>query len=283
MTLIGFTLQIYNPQKSIAFYTNTLGMQLVKEETKESTTTYSFSFPKSFVKLQLKYNAQLAKKIYTQKPLDNYWKYSLFVPNNLKTEEEFLKLKHPIGEPFQFEEIGYLAHTQDLENHQIEFIQTTFKGNSATDNTSSSTNTPALGLLTIRTKDPIKTIKMYEDLLDLKLFVRMQVNRGNGFTLYFLGSKNLKVPNPDIDAIENREWMYQQKHLFIEVQQYWGNEQDSSFSLNTLEDQGLQTINFKGSLQQIIPKLETQNIPYERKKNHIYFQSIDKHLIQISE
>ena len=66
--------------------------------------------------------------------------------------------------------------------------------------------------------------------MDLKLLVRMYVKRGAGFTLYFLGDKKLQPPNPDIDAIENREWMYQQSHLFIEIQHYWSSEFDDEFS-----------------------------------------------------
>ncbi|WP_290672028.1 hypothetical protein [Kordia sp.] len=62
-------------------------------------------------------------------------------------------------------------------------------------------------MFTIRTKDPLKIIAFYENILDLKLFVRMYVDRGIGFTLYFLGDKNLQAPNPDIDALENIEWM----------------------------------------------------------------------------
>ncbi|MGB0870598.1 MAG: VOC family protein [Flavobacteriales bacterium] len=277
MKLQSFTLQIFEPEQTLSFYTQVLGFKQVNEFTENNVTYYNLCFKNTDFHIQLKYSPLLEKAHYKEAPTDNYWKYSLFVDDIQKAYQHFSHHNMTIGEPFQFGDIGYLAHTKDVENHQIEYIQKTFKQN-APITTNEST---ALGLLTIRTKDPIKIIKFYEDILDLKLFVRMYVNRGRGFTLYFLGNKNLEAPTPDIDAIENREWMYQQSHLFIEIQHFWNSEYDLDFDLNNNKTNGLQSINFYGDIAVIKERLQTYNITFQEAKGNITFETIDKHVISI--
>lgn len=277
MKLQSFTLQIFEPEQTLSFYTQVLGFKQLNEFTENNVTYYNLCFENTDFHIQLKYSPLLEKAHYKEAPTDNYWKYSLFVDDIQKAYQHLTHHNMTIGEPFQFGDIGYLAHTKDVENHQIEYIQQTFL-----QNTPITTNeSTALGLLTIRTKDPIKIIKFYEDILDLKLFVRMYVNRGRGFTLYFLGNKNLEAPTPDIDAIENREWMYQQSHLFIEIQHYWNSEYDLDFDLNNNKTNGLQSINFSGDIAVIKERLQTNNITYQESKGNITFETIDKHIITI--
>lgn len=277
MDLQSFTLQIFEPKQTISYYTNVLGFRLLNEFSENDTTYYNLCFENTNIHIQLKYTASLQKIDYQQVATDNYWKYSLFVDDIQKVYKELQNQNYVINEPYQFGDIGYLAHTTDPENHQLEFIQKTFKQNTPTfflekENT-------ALGLLTIRSKDPIKSITFYEDILDLKLFIRMYVDRKNGFTLYFLGNKDLKALHPDIDAIENREWMYQQEHLFIEIQHYWNSEYDNSFVLNTSKENGLQSINFKGDINLLKKRLITNNVSFNEKESAITFESIDGHTI----
>ncbi len=277
MDLQSFTLQIFEPKQTISYYTDVLGFRLLNEFSENDTTYYNLCFENTNIHIQLKYTASLQKTDYQQVATDNYWKYSLFVDNIQKIYKELQGQNYVINEPYQFSDIGYLAHTTDPENHQLEFIQKTFKQNTPTSFLEKE-NT-ALGLLTIRSKDPIKSITFYEDILDLKLFVRMYVDRKNGFTLYFLGNKDLKVFSPDIDAIENREWMYQQEHLFIEIQHYWNSEYDNDFVLNASQDNGLQSINFKGDLDLLKERLKKNRISYQEEKEKVAFKTIDNHII----
>ncbi|WP_074408459.1 hypothetical protein [Aquimarina megaterium] len=164
-------------------------------------------------------------------------------------------------------------HAKDIENYQIEFIQKTFKQNTPSYLKTSKTyplyQLPTMGLITLRTTDPIKSIRFYESFFGMKLLVRMYVNRSNGFTLYFLGDNNLVVPNPDIDAIENREWMYQQNSTFIELQYYWGSEHQKGFKLQTIEDE---PIGFAGV------KFETRDLKKIEKDFLINNISINPHV-----
>lgn len=276
MKLRSFTLQIYNPEETLNFYKNVLGFSLVNEFTEGSITYYDLGFNNPEYYIRLKYNSETQNTLYQEKSIHNYWKYSLFVDNIQEAYQNIVDHNCKIGEPFQFGEIGYLSHTVDTENHKIEYIQKTFKQNKEI----ATKERTALGLLTIRTKDPIKIIKLYEEVLDMKLFVRMYVQREKGFTLYFLGDKNLQAPNPDIDAIENREWMYQQSHLFIEIQHFWNSEYDD-FKLESTNQTGLQTINFSGNLDNLQERLSSNNIAFQKKNNKIVFNTIDNYIIEV--
>lgn len=283
MKFTGFSLHISNPEVTIPFYLDILGFDLVNESIQGNKTIFTIRNAQQSHTLDLVYDSENSEGVYTQYPDDNYWKFSLFVGDILRTQQQLNSNKHTTKEAYQFGQIGYLMHTADLERHQVEFIQKTFKENTkaiAPDNTYFLKEQPILGLLTIRTKDPIQSIRFFEGVLDLKLLVRMYVNRGKGFTLYFLGDKDLVAPNPAIDAIENREWMYQQNELFIEIQYYWESEYDDSFKLNQ-NSKGLQTINFTGDTTILKTKLSKQNIRFEENDKSITFKSIDDHTIVV--
>lgn len=277
MKLQSFTLQIFEPEQTLAFYINVLGFSLFNEIVINDSTYYNLGFKNTRFYIQLKYTPQLEKTIYQEIATHNYWKYSLFIDDIQKAYRNLQDHNYFIGEPYQFGDIGYLSHTEDTEQHKIEYIQKTFQQNTPVQ----TEETTALGLLTIRTKDSVKIIKFYEDILSMKLFVRMYVDRGRGFTLYFLGDKELEAPNPDIDAIENREWMYQQSHLFIEIQHYWNSEQDDNFTLESTDKNGLQTINFSGNLNTLKQRLSNNNILFEENNNSIAFKTIDSYTILV--
>lgn len=279
MKLRSFTLQIFNPEQTLAFYTNILGFAVLDQFSENNTTYYNLGFKNTDFYIQLKHTPSLKKIEYQEKTTDNYWKYSLFVDDIQKVYRNLKEQNYHIGEPFQFGDIGYLSHTTDNENHKIELIRKTFQQNKLLQTKEEC----MLGLLTIRTKDPIKIIKLYEDILDLKLFVRMYVNRGKGFTLYFLGHKDLQVPSPDIDAIENREWMYQQSHLFIEIQHYWNSEYNDDFFLDSSKENGLQTINFTGNLDILKKRLIANKLAFQENGDKITFETIDHHTIVLTQ
>jgi len=277
MKLQSFTLQIFEPKKTLNFYTTVLGFRLLNKFSENNSIYYNLGFQNQIYFIQLKYTPDLSLTPYQEMALDNYWKYSIFVTDIQKTYQGIQQRGYRIGDPYQFGDIGYLSHTTDNENHNIEFIQKTFKSNPLHTQESN----PSLGLLTIRTKDPVKIVKFYEEVMGLKLYVRMYVDRGRGFTLYFLGHKNLKVPSIDIDAIENREWMYQQSHLFIEIQHYWNSENNPDFYLNASDKNGLRTINFSGNLEILKKRLIANNIVYNEINDEIIFQNIDHHKISV--
>ena len=269
-------------------------MTLKTSRESEAGTVFSLAFQNEQHRLELICPEKEIAEEYAHDAHDNYWKYSLFVNDIQRVYRSLLAHGHEIGTPFQFEKIGYLSHTKDVENYQIEFIQKHFAANTKETLPKKKyplAECPVLGLLTIRTKDPIKIIRFYEDMFQLKLLVRMYVDRGNGFTLYFLGDQDLVPPRVDIDAIENREWMYQQDHLFIEIQHYWGSEYDSDFVLNIPKQNqmGLGAIKFRGGLAALKNRLERSGLQFgevmnkETSLNEIHLQTIDHHQIVVVE
>jgi len=251
MRITSLQLKTQNPVQAITFYTTIFGLTLQEKFENDTGVVYILQFPEGNAHLELLHNPKnTIAENYQQDARDNYWKYSVFV-EDIQQAYRFLKTKGvSSNEPYQFGDIGYLMHTKDQENYQVEFIQKTFQQNTPTDSNTSKfsdeTGSLSLGLLTLRTKDPVKSIQFYERFLGLKLLARMYVDRGSGFTLYFLGRKNLTPPNIDMDALENREWLYHQKEAFIELQYYWGSEHQADFTLqaNHTKQVGLKQIKF---------------------------------------
>ena len=284
MKLRSFRIQIKDGTSSLKFYTEIIGMKLIDTIVSDIGTLFRIGFDDQKYHLELFQAKEVIPEVYKQNLSDNYWKYSLFVADIKRVYKSIHAQEITIGEPTQFGEIGYLAHTKDPDNHEIEFIQQRFEKNTVksepNDNYPLKEN-PKLGLLTIRTKDPVKSIQFYEDIFDMKLFVRMEVNKRNGFTLYFLGHKDLIPPSQNIDSLENREWMYQQNHLFVEIQHYWGTEHNKAFKLKT-NVLGFQSLTFEGDPEILKEKLEKRQIKFQEEVNphnsnkEIHFKSVER-------
>lgn len=262
-------------------------MVLVDTNRNANETSYILEFPNGKTQLELIHDRNGAiTDPYQEKRTDNYWKYSLFVDDIQRVYHNLQDKNHVVGEAYQFGNIGYLSHTKDPENHQIEFIQKTFeKDTPVTENDSRYPllESPVMGLITIRSVDPLRSIRFYEAFFEMKLYVRMYVDRGSGFTLYFLGRKGLNPPNPDMDAIENRTWMYQQNEPFIEIQYYWGSEYATDFVLETDTPLGFRGMVFKSNaMAQFKERFLKSNIPIETSsEGTIKITSPDGHTITI--
>lgn len=278
MKFTGFQLAIQHPEKTVAFYTQVLGMTLHNTEEYNNCVIYTLRFADTKQQLQLLYKRHQSLSSYTHEPRDNYWKFSIFVNDIQAFYQHLTAKKHPISEPHQFADVGYLAHTVDTENHQIELIQKTFK-NSPPNPTLHSNH--VLGLLTLRTRDPMPSIRLFEEVLTMKLHVRMQVASKGGFSLYFLGDKRLTPPSSDIDAPENREWLYQQDHLFIELQHHWGSQHDPDFTLNC-ENKALQQLHFSGNLGPLTERLNHYGTAFKQTAKQIHLKTIDRHIIVVN-
>ena len=64
----------------------------------------------------------------------------------------------------------------------------------------------------------------YQEALGTRLLSH-QLVEPHGFTLYFLASSTQSPPNADIDALENREWLWQRPYTTLELQHFWPGEQ----------------------------------------------------------
>jgi len=115
MKLQSFTLQILEPERTLQFYKNVLGFKLLNEFSMNDSTYYNFYFENTNFYIQLKYTPSLRKIEYKQKPIDNYWKYSIFVNDIQKVYNALQDENYSVNTPFQFADIVYLAILQILK------------------------------------------------------------------------------------------------------------------------------------------------------------------------
>lgn len=300
MSVASLCLKTCNPDLALRFYTEELGFTVAsKTIVPESGAPAGGNSQIAYYQLQAQ-NSPLGAKLYLRHdkeaasgaagyelgPSDSYWKYSLFVDDIQRVATELRSRsaegESAVSEPFQFGDVGYLAHLKDCENYAIELIQRTFKATNTTETTERQPASaeqplaeyplkelPQLGLITLRTADPVRSMQFYQQVCGLKLLVRMYVERGSGFTLYFYGPSHLTPPSSDIDAVVNREWLYQQPELFVELQHYWGSEWQPEFRLDNKADDPYGLAHFtlevdpKTSLQQLRECLAELNLPAE--------------------
>jgi len=153
-----------------------------------------------------------------------YWKTGITVADVDAARDALLRLGVAVSEPQQFLDVGYLCHLADPDGYPIELLQHTFAGR--TSSVPRLAAKPAfasatIAHVTLRVSDPLASIQFYCDRFGLRLLSR-QVIATYGFTLYFLAGTAERAPLPDIDAVGNREWLWQRPYTVLELQHRWG-------------------------------------------------------------
>lgn len=151
---------------------------------------------------------------------DFYWKIGITV-KNLNSAVDFLKQQNwPVTEPRQFKDIGYLCHLCDPQGHVIELLQQGFEGREGAVPSGHPVGAHAtLAHITMRVRD-IATCRTYlEEDLKLRL-MSVQPVPEYGFSLYFFSWNNESLPHPDLQAIENREWLWARPYPLLELQYF---------------------------------------------------------------
>jgi catechol 2,3-dioxygenase-like lactoylglutathione lyase family enzyme len=77
-----------------------------------------------------------------------------------------------------------------------------------------------LGQITLRVKNISACLDFYQDVFGMHLLSR-QIVEPYGFTLYFLASTTANPPSVDIDAVDNREWLWQRPYTTLELHHFW--------------------------------------------------------------
>ena len=157
---------------------------------------------------------------YQHDALDEYWKIGITLPNVDRAFEQLSRAGIAVSRPRQFLDIGYMCHFRDPDGHHIELLQHTFAGRPRT-----SPGNPDLALgggaqigqITLRVTDVDAALAHYQGSLGMRLLSR-QVVAGRDFTLYFLAFTDEMPPNQDIEAIENRPWLWQRPYTTLELQ-----------------------------------------------------------------
>ncbi|MES0882761.1 VOC family protein [Roseibium sp. SCP14] len=211
--LTALSLKVRDPDKLADFYCNILGMH--RTET-DGATAVGYGAPGADLILEPSDKAG----IYNHRQNDRYWKIALTVPDLDLAYTQLTDLGLTITAPHQFRDIAYMSHMSDPEGHVIELIQHSFEGKPHT--AMGDANYPLgggarIGLITLRTDDIETDMARCRDELGMRFLSRQAVS-DLGFDLYFFGVTEETPPNPDVNAVENREWLWQRPYTVLEFQ-----------------------------------------------------------------
>lgn len=163
---------------------------------------------------------------------DGYWKIGVTVADVRRLADRLQSQGWSTSEPAQFRDIGFLCHAQDPDGLTVELLQHTFEENFRP----VAEEVPRLGQVTLRISDPGPSLEFYRS-LGLKLLSVQKVEPYR-FTLYFLAATEDEPPDPDLESVDNREWLWQRPYTTLELQHRW----DSPANPAGAQDLGFQAL-----------------------------------------
>lgn len=159
---------------------------------------------------------------YAPEPTDLYWKIAVSVPDIELACAQLRARGVPCTSPRQFRDVGFLAKVTDPEGFTVELIDHWFEGERPdleVDRTLLGGGAH-LSLVTLRTGD---IAGVETDILEWGMkALSVQAVHPNGFTLYFYAFTDETPPHPDLEAIENRTWVYRRPYSVLEIQHVHG-------------------------------------------------------------
>jgi len=206
--LSSLSLNVNDPERLSVFYRDILGMRPM-----QSGLGYSG------IGVELCLNKLSDPAGYHPGPVDRYWKIAITLPD-LDLAVAWLRGHDvDVSNPHQFRDIARMAHLRDPEGHVIELIQHEFEDTQP--RKKGDPNLPLgggaeIGLITLRTADIETELTQYQS-LGMKYLSR-QALTDIGFDLYFLACTDEVQPDPDVNAVANREWLWQRPYTVLEFQ-----------------------------------------------------------------
>lgn len=151
---------------------------------------------------------------------DLYWKIGITVRDLDHAVAYLHERGWPVSEPRQFRDIGYMAHLNDPAGFAIELLQQGFEGSASPAGGGHPIGGQAiLAHLTLRITDLAAAQRLCEAQLGMRL-MSVQPVPERGFALYFYAWSDEPLPDPDLAAVENREWLWARPYTLLELQ-HW--------------------------------------------------------------
>ena len=202
-------LRVTDTAKTAAFYTDILGMRNVGTA---AAPLLGYEAAECLIALQGGASTRQAAT-----PRDFYWKIGITV-RDLDHAAAFLRRRGwPVSEPRQFRDIGYLCHLSDPQGFTIELLQQGFEGRHGAVGDGHPVGAQAtLAHITLRIND-IDAARVDCACLGLHL-VSIQPVDPLGFCLYFFAGIRETRPVADLQAVENREWLWARPYALLELQ-----------------------------------------------------------------
>lgn len=149
---------------------------------------------------------------------DFYWKIGITL-RDLDAAVAYLRQRGlTLPEPRQFRDIGYLTHLRDPKGFAIELLQQGFEGRSQPMGSGHPAGCQAtLAHITLRVTDIDAAKSYFGHRLGMRL-MSVQPVRDLDFCLYFYAWSDEALPDPDLNAVENREWLWRRPYALIELQ-----------------------------------------------------------------
>lgn len=154
---------------------------------------------------------------------DAYWKIGLTLDEVDLAHDRLIAHGIPVTAPAQFLDVGYLCHLRDPDGYTIELLQKDFEADHrprAPTPRGPLGSAPTLGQVTLRVADADAPLAFCRDTLGMRLLSR-QVVRPHRFTLYFLAFTDEQPPDPNLDAVPNRPWLWRRPYTTLELQHRW--------------------------------------------------------------
>ncbi|MDG2265261.1 MAG: VOC family protein [Candidatus Marinamargulisbacteria bacterium] len=209
--ITGSAYCVRNLDQTLHFYTKVLGMSVL--ETGPSTQRPAVKLGYSSANCGL-YCVEYPQASQPQLTSPGYWKIGITV-QDLDATVATIRTQYPaITDPVQFRDIGYLCHTQDPDGNTIELLQHTFYGNPL-----SQKKERTIAHISIRSADINRAIPVYTA-LGLRLLSKQATP---SFDLYFLAETSDALPDPAIESVHNREWLWQRPYPCLEIQHIHSN------------------------------------------------------------
>ena len=215
MQLARVILRVRSPENLARFYVERLGMTVIEDG---QGLVLGFGGGDAAIELR-----QIMTDIrYRHRRSDRYWKIGITLPDVDIAHAQLVKAGVQVSEPSQFENIGYMAHLQDPEGFQIELLQHRFGKRRARregDPAAPLGGGARIGQITLRTMNLETALAFYRDRLGMTL-LSIQPVPDYGFTLYFLAFTEERPPDAGLEAVSNREWLWQRPYTTLELQHF---------------------------------------------------------------
>ena len=251
MQITQHRLQISNPEKSLTFYLDIMGMQLIHHY--ESTQGIHYILEYCYdqrgcsdettnktlhAQLELVFNPQQKFAVPAQPNRQSgYWKFTIAVGHLTTAHQKLLDNGIEVSLCTVIPNLAYLCHLTDPDGYCIELIQTHLIENTQThliklDDIDFPLGSAAhINLSTLRIKDLKHSLPFYQRLgFELAYTYRSDER---AMTLYFLANKQSDSFN-EIKYSDNIvETLWQYSDTLLEFQQFDGTQEDVNFSYNT--------------------------------------------------
>ncbi|WP_028110034.1 VOC family protein [Ferrimonas futtsuensis] len=238
MKIAEHRLRVSNLKRSMTFYHNLLGMELVSLESDGGGQCVTLSYgPEQASLVLLEDKVPLAVAIQPN-PAEGYWKFSLAVDSVPGAVRALRRMGVATGDPFEVPQVATLCHFTDPDGYCIELVQRTLgAGDQLQGEPGFERFAPSMLLSTVRIKEPGLSLAFYQQAMGMRLLSRQPVPERN-MTLYFLGYDDAALPEPELEAVANREWLWQRPYTLLELQHIQGTESLPGFRYHNGPERG---------------------------------------------